>query len=137
MVFRDVLAAPQVELDFRRGIRRSQIVRELLSDLTALSLPAFRLYRWSRFLDRFIDRLFVLRERFQGAKNVVGGASALFGTLKNVVKSELGVGSGSAPPSARSWLRGPKSRRNGAENVGIREGTCIRTPYVRSGLPWR
>ena len=45
---------------------------------TAPTGHTLRLLTFPEFLDRFIDRMLLLRKRFQGAAGVLGGASAMF-----------------------------------------------------------
>jgi len=62
---------------------------------TAPTGHTLRLLTFPDFLDRFIDRLLVLQQRFQGAAGVLGGATALFGKAFG----GGGAGLGSAPAS--------------------------------------
>ena len=60
---------------------------------TAPTGHTLRLLTFPDFLDRFVDRLLLLQQRFQGAAGVLGGAKALF---KNVFGGGGGGGGGSA-----------------------------------------
>ena len=62
---------------------------------TAPTGHTLRLLTFPDFLDRFIDRLLLLRSRFQGAASVVSGASSLLGNLAN------GLGGGGMGIGAR------------------------------------
>ena len=64
---------------------------------TAPTGHTLRLLTFPEFLDRFIERLLLLRRRFAGVTNVVGGASALFGTVASAFG---GSGGGGAPPTS-------------------------------------
>jgi len=50
---------------------------------TAPTGHTLRLLTFPEFLDRFIERLLILRERFQGASSLVSGASSLIGNMFN------------------------------------------------------
>lgn len=70
---------------------------------TAPTGHTLRLLTFPEFLDRFIERLLLLRNRFAGAASVVGGASSLLGNLGNVFNSG---GGGVAPASGASAAGG-------------------------------
>jgi arsenite-transporting ATPase len=50
---------------------------------TAPTGHTLRLLTFPEFLDRFIERLLILRRRFDGAASVLGGASSLLGNVLN------------------------------------------------------
>lgn len=59
---------------------------------TAPTGHTLRLLTFPEFLDNFIERLLILRTRFQGASDLIGGASSLLGNVLG--KSGLGGGLG-------------------------------------------
>jgi len=68
---------------------------------TAPTGHTLRLLTFPDFLDRFIERLLVLRERFQGASSLMSGASTLLGNMFNAGAAS-GGGSGGMGEAAGS-----------------------------------
>ena len=64
---------------------------------TAPTGHTLRLLTYPDFLDRFIDRLLTIRERFDGAASLVGGATSMLNNIGSVINRAAGA------PSPPPW----------------------------------
>ena len=67
---------------------------------TAPTGHTLRLLTYPDFLDRFIARLLTIRERFDGAASLVGGATSMLNNIGSVINRAAGQGGAPSAPGA-------------------------------------